>query len=66
MVPITNYWMKKDQLNVEHVDWRFNALFSALEAGKIAEAHFVHFFMRHKLPQNGECIEELMKAIESV
>jgi len=61
-----NYWMKKDNLDVEAVDWKFNALFSALEQGKISEAHFVHFFMRHKLPQNGECIEELMNAIDKV
>jgi hypothetical protein len=61
-----NYWMKKDQLNVEHIDWKYNALFSALEKGKISEAHFIHFFMRHKLPQNGECIQELMDAIDKV
>lgn len=61
-----NYCAKKDRLVVDHLDWRFNALFSALEAGKIAEAHFVHFFMRHKLPQNGECIDELMEAIDTI
>jgi hypothetical protein len=48
------------------VDWKYNALFSALQQGKVSEAHFVHFFMRHKLPQNGECIEELMKAMITI
>ncbi len=61
-----NYWAKKDNLTVEEVDWKYNALFSALEPGKISEAHFVHFFMRHKLPKNGECIDELMKSIDKV
>ncbi len=61
-----NYWAKKDKLKVQHLDWKYNALFSALEQGKIREAHFVHFFMRHKLPNNGENIEELMNAIEKI
>jgi hypothetical protein len=61
-----NYWAKKDNLTVQHIDWKFNALFSALEQGKISEAHFIHFFMRHKLPNNGENIEELMNAIEKI
>jgi hypothetical protein len=61
-----NYWMKKDNLKVQHVDWRFNALFSALEKGKISEAYFIHFFMRHKLPNDGENIDELMNEIDTI
>ena len=61
-----NYWMKKDKLEVQHIDWRYNALFSALKKGKINEAYFVHFFMRHKLPNNGENVEDLLEAIETI
>jgi len=61
-----NYWARKDDLSIQHVDWKFNALFGALQQGKIAEAHFVHFFMRHKLPNNGENIDELAGAIATI
>jgi len=61
-----NYWAKKDNLTVERVDWKYNALFSALTKGSISKAHFIHFFMRHKLPANGENIAQLMGAIDYI
>lgn len=61
-----NYWAKKDKLKVQHLDWKYNALFSALEEGKIEEAHFVHFFMKDRLTNKGENIEDLMRLIGDV
>lgn len=60
---LLNYWAKKENLVIEHLEYKWNALFSALKDGKVEEAHFVHFFLRDKLPDRGENIQSLMKAI---
>ena len=49
-------------MNVHHLDWRFNGLYTANT--KIRECHFVHFFLKDKLPERGENVEQLMKDIQ--
>jgi hypothetical protein len=58
---LLNYWLKKDNIRVHHLDWRFNGLFTANT--RIEECHFVHFFLKDKLPNGGEDINELMKQL---
>jgi len=41
--------------------WKWNGLFTA--NNQIDECHFVHFFLKDKLPNKGENVEELMNAI---
>jgi hypothetical protein len=58
-----NYWFKKKKIEVQRLDWKWNALYTAVHNDKIPEAHFVHFFLKDHLPDSGENIEELMKQI---
>ena len=47
----------------KYLDWKWNALYTAIPNNKIKEAYFVHFFLKDKLPNGGENVEELMKTI---
>ena len=58
---LLNYWVKKENMAVNNLDWKWNGLFSANT--KIKECNFIHFFLKDHLPNNGENVEELMKAI---
>lgn len=60
---LLNYWIRKRKVPVQHMDWRWNGLYSALRTDKIKDAHFVHFFLKDKLPNRGEDVEALMKTI---
>ena len=48
---------------VKHLDWKWNGLFKGIKDEKIREAYFVHFFLKDKLPNRGENVEELMKMV---
>ena len=56
-----NYWFKRNHIEVKRLDWKWNALYTAVK--DISPAYFVHFFLKDKLPNGGENIEELMKQI---
>lgn len=58
---LLNWWIWKYQIPFQNLDWRFNGLFGANT--KINECHFVHFFLKDKLPEKGENIEELFKNV---
>ena len=58
---LLNFFVKKHRVDVKHMDWKWNGLFTANI--KIKECHFVHFFLKDKLPDRGENVEELMKQI---
>jgi hypothetical protein len=49
---------------VQRLNWKWNALYTAIDNSKIKEANFVHFFLKDKLPENGENVQELMKNVE--
>jgi hypothetical protein len=59
---LLNTWIKEEKMNVKHLDWKYNGLYTANT--KIKECHFVHFFLKDLLPEQGENIEELMKKIQ--
>ena len=48
----------------KELSWKWNALYTAVSNDKIKEANFVHFFLKDKLPNGGENIEELMKDVK--
>lgn len=56
-----NWWIWKYQIPFQNLDWRFNGLFTANTS--IHECHFVHFFLRDKLPGKGENIDELLEKL---
>lgn len=58
---LLNYFLKKEIVPVEHMDWKWNGLYGANT--KIKECHFVHFFLKDLLPESGENVEELMRMI---
>jgi hypothetical protein len=58
---LLNYFLKKYDVPTKHMHWKWNGLFTANT--KIEECHFVHFFLKDKLPDRGENITELMKQI---
>lgn len=58
---LLNYFLKKYNIPTKHLDAKFNGLFSAVN--NIENCDFVHFFLKDKLPNRGENVEELMKQI---
>ena len=58
---LLNVFMKEERVKVKELSWRWNGLYSANT--RISECHFVHFFLKDKLPAQGENVEELMKNV---
>jgi len=58
---LLNVWVKEEKMKVNNLHWKWNGLFTANT--KIKHCNFVHFFLKDKLPNRGENVEELMKAI---
>ena len=61
---LLNYWVKKENMKQKELSWKWNALYTAVPNDKIKEANFVHFFLKDKLPNKGENVEQLMKDVE--
>jgi len=59
-----NYFLKKSGANVNYLSWKWNALYRGAMDSKIPEAHFVHFFLRNQLPNNGNNIDMLKKVLK--
>ena len=59
---LLNTWIKKEKMKVKNLDWRWNGLFTANT--KIKECYFVHFFLKDKLPNRGENVDELRRLVE--
>ena len=58
---LLNYFLKKYNVPTLHMSWKWNGLYTANT--KIDECHFVHFFLKDKLPHGGENIKELLRKI---
>ena len=58
---LLNYWIRNVGMNIKAMDWKWNGLFTAVN--KIDECHFVHFFLKDKLPNRGENVDELLGQI---
>ena len=61
---LLNWWVKKENMQLQELNWKWNALFTAIPNDKIKEAYFVHFFLKDKLPNGGENVEELMEIVQ--
>ena len=61
---LLNYWIRKEKMKLQSLNWVWNALYTGVKMDKIPEAHFIHFFLKDKLPNKGENISELVKQIE--
>ncbi|MDB4339501.1 hypothetical protein OAA57_00475 [bacterium] len=60
---LLNYWIRKERMKLQFLDWKWNALYTAIDNNKIKEANFVHFFLKDKLPNRGENVKELMELV---
>ena len=60
---LLNYWVKKENMIQKELSWKWNALFTAIPDDKIKEAYFVHFFLKDKLPNAGEDVNQLMEKV---
>lgn len=60
---LLNYWIKKENIKVKNLSWKWNALYSAVETNKLNEAHFIHFFLKDLLPEKGENIKSLVSEL---
>jgi len=58
---LLNFFLKKYDVPVKHMDAKWNGLFGANT--QIESCHFVHFFLKDLLVDQGENVEELMKKI---
>ena len=58
---LLNYWIRKEKMNIKKMDPKWNGLFTAVQ--NINECHFVHFFLKDKLPERGENVEQLMHKV---
>jgi len=58
---LLNYFLKKYQVPTQHMDHKWNGLYSVNV--NIKKCHFIHFFLKDLLPSSGENVEELMKKI---
>ena len=60
---LLNVWVKNEKMKVKNLSYRWNGLFTGIEMDKIKECNFIHFFLKDKLPNKGENVEELMKYV---
>jgi hypothetical protein len=63
---LLNVWVKEEKMKVKNLSFHWNGLFTGIEMDKIKECHFVHFFLKDKLPNRGENVDELLKVINNV
>ena len=59
---LLNVWVKEEKMKVNNLHWKWNGLYTA--NNKIKECNFVHFFLKDKLPNRGENVEQLMKEVQ--
>jgi len=59
---LLNVWVKEEKMKVNNLHWKWNGLYAANT--NIQECNFVHFFLKDKLPNRGENVEQLMKDIQ--
>jgi hypothetical protein len=60
---LLNYWIKKSGIAVKELDWKWNALYGAVNIDLIKQAHFVHFFLASKMDRGGAEIPDLIKRL---
>ena len=58
---LLNTWIKEEPMKVQNLHWKWNGLYTANT--KIKECNFVHFFLKDKLPDRGENVEQLMRDV---
>lgn len=60
---LLNYWLYYDKIHTSNLDWKWNALYTAVDNEAIRNAYAIHFFLKDKLLHKGENIEEILKKL---
>ena len=60
---LLNVWVKMERMKVKNLSFQWNGLFTGIEMDRIKQCNFIHFFLKDKLPNRGENVEELMKYV---
>ena len=60
---LLNYWVKKEIIPTLNMNWKWNGLYKGIEDNRLPEAYCIHFFLKYKLPERGENVQQLMKDI---
>ena len=60
---LLNVWIKEEKMKVNNLHWKWNALYSAIPDDKVKEANFIHFFLKDKLPNQGENVEAVIEEL---
>lgn len=47
---LLNCFVNSSRMKVTHLDYKWNGLYTAIPDDKIKDCHFVHFFLKDKLP----------------
>jgi len=61
---LLNYWVRKENMALHKMDWKWNGMFKAIKDEAFDKAYFLHFFLKDKLPNKGEDIDTLKSIIE--
>ena len=60
---LLNFWVRNAKMNLQRLDWRWNAMFKAITDEAQKEAYFTHIFHKQVLPEKGENVELMEKVI---
>ena len=60
---LLNVFVKESGMRVKNLSFHWNGLFTAIHPKYVREANFVHFFLKDKLPNGGENVEEIMQYV---
>ena len=60
---LLNVFVKESGMSVKNLSFHWNGLFTAIHPKYVREANFVHFFLKDKLPNGGENVEEIMQYV---
>lgn len=63
---LLNYWIQKNKITTQNLDWKWNALVKGVRDDKLSEAYFLHFFLANNLPKKGAEIPELIKDLSKL
>ena len=61
---LLNVFVKESGMNVKNLTFHWNGLFTGIDGGRVKECNFVHFFLKDKLPNRGENVQELMTYVD--
>lgn len=58
---LLNVWVRSSGMKLRRLPWKWNGLYGANT--RLKECSFLHFFLRDKLPNRGENIQELLRQV---